>query len=362
VEPMTVCVTGVGGGGHGSQILKALARAETPYRIVAADITPHSTGLAMAHAAHILPPAKEPGYLDALLELCRREGVKALFHGSEPELKVMSARRREIEALGVFLPLNPPEVIELCMDKLRLSRALADMGVKSPWFRKIKSRDDARGLTRFPLVFKPSVGSGGSANVFMVQNPGEAACFAEHLLGMCDEFIAQEYVGTADDEYTVGVLSDMDGELINCIAVRRYITSALSNRAKAPNLSGRDELGPQLVISNGVSQGEIGRFPEVTRPCQEIARRLGSRGPFNIQCRLVQGEVYVFEINPRFSGTTSLRAMVGFNEPDLLIRRHLLGERIEPGFAYQSGVILRRLEEHFFPLDNGPAAGALDAP
>ena len=53
----------------------------------------------------------------------------------------------------------------------------------------------------------------------------------------------------------------------------------------------------------------------------------------------------VFEINPRFSGTTSLRAMAGYNEPDVLIRRHVLNEAIEPHFAYRSGVILRGLSE-----------------
>jgi len=54
----------------------------------------------------------------------------------------------------------------------------------------------------------------------------------------------------------------------------------------------------------------------------------------NVQCRLVDGEVVVFEINPRFSGTTSLRAMVGYNEPDVLFRHHVLGEPIEPHFPY----------------------------
>ena len=55
----------------------------------------------------------------------------------------------------------------------------------------------------------------------------------------------------------------------------------------------------------------------------------------------------MFEVNPRFSGTTSLRAMVGYNEPDILIRKHVLGESIEPGWAYGSGIIMRSLHETF---------------
>ena len=58
--------------------------------------------------------------------------------------------------------------------------------------------------------------------------------------------------------------------------------------------------------------------------------------------------VYVFEINPRFSGTTHLRAMVGYNEPDMIVRRHVLGQQLEVRFPYQSATILRGLEERRF--------------
>ena len=76
----------------------------------------------------------------------------------------------------------------------------------------------------------------------------------------------------------------------------------------------------------------------------------------NIQCRYVDGRVIVFEINPRFSGTTSLRAMVGYNEPDCLFREHVLRERVVRRFPYGSGVILRGLEETLVATRNVPNA------
>jgi len=106
-------------------------------------------------------------------------------------------------------------------------------------------------------------------------------------------------------------------------------------------------LGSHLGISSGISQGEIGRFPSVTNQCKEIAAKLGATSAMNIQCRLVNGKVYVFEINPRFSGTTSLRAICGYNEPEILVRSHFLNEQIHPDFGYKSGVILRSLTESF---------------
>jgi carbamoyl-phosphate synthase large subunit len=354
--PLTVLVTGVGGGGHGEQILKALRLAATSLRIVGGDMSPFAAGLQKVDRAYVLPAASDPAYLDAVLAVCRAEGVRALFHGSEPELKVFSRERDRIRAAGLFLPINPADVIDRCLDKVKTSEFLAAHGFAVPPFRRVRTAADATSFPHLPAVLKPSVGGGGSAHVYLVQEAGELDVVARQLLNVYPEFIIQAYVGTPDDEYTVGVLSDMDGNLVHSIAVRRAILSALSNRVRVTNRTGDPKLGPVLAVSNGVSQGEIGRFPQVTGPCEEIARALGARGPLNIQCRFADGRVQVLEINPRFSGTTSLRAMVGFNEPDVLIRRHVLGEAVEPRFAYREGVIMRGLEETFIRDPHFPKA------
>lgn len=345
MNTINVCVTGVGGGGHGEQIVKALRLADTPYRIVGTDMSRLSAGMALVDEFEILPPASDPGYVAALLDLCGRREIRALFHGSEPELQALSENRDVFARAGIFTPLNPADRIALCMDKVRMFETLRDMGMDVPWFSRVRREDDALATPRYPLVLKPSVGSGGSANTFIAQNEEENRLFSRHLLGIYPEFIAQEYVGTPDDEYTAGVLLDMEGTCINSIAVHRHIRTTLSRRLRLPNTTGRPELGPELVISSGISQGDIGPYPAVTGPCEEIATALGMTAACNIQCRFVDGRVMLMEINPRFSGTTSLRAMVGYNEPDVLIRKYVLGEEITPRFPYSSGVILRRLEE-----------------
>lgn len=359
MKQTTVMVTGVGGGGHGEQILKALRMAETDYRIVAGDMSPHSKGLHEADEAYVLPPASDAAYVPALLKVCESRGVRALFHGSEPELKVMSAAREEIRARGIFLPINPASVIDLCMDKAKTCDFLKASGFHVSDYRRVRGVEDLEGFDTLPAVLKPSVGGGGSANIFLAQTRQELLCFGQHMLSLYPEFIVQEYVGGPDTEYTVGVLVSMDGELINSIAVKRDIMTSLSNRIKVPNRTGRDELGPVLALSSGVSQGLIGRFPEVTGPCERIAEALGCRGAINIQCRFVGGKVYVFEVNPRFSGTTSLRALVGYNEPDVLIRRHLLGETVAPHFPYRSGLVTRGLSEVLMEHRDYPVAKEL---
>lgn len=346
-ESTTILVTGVGGGGLGEQIVKALRLAEGLYRIIGTDTSPISKGLGDVDVPYLLPRADNPAYVDALLDICREEQVKAVFHGSEPELRALSAARGEFASNGLFLPINPDEVIDLCMDKVRTCSFLRRNGFLVPAYLEIASVDDLDAVDFFPAVLKPSTDGGGSANLYLAQTREELQTFGRYLLSLVPRFIVQEYVGTPEQEFTVGVLLDMEGNLLNSIALRRTILASLGNRLKVKNRTGREDLGPVLAISSGISQGEIGRFPEVTVPCERMALALGCRGAVNIQCRLVAGKVYVFEINPRFSGTTSLRALAGYNEPDVLIRRHLFGESILPGFAYRSGWILRGLAESF---------------
>lgn len=352
-EEIRVLVTGVGGGGNGEQLVKALRMAKTAYRIFGADITPLSKGLFLTDERIILPPAGAPEYLDELLRVCRQNRIDALFTGSEPELKRISAVQDEIRANGVFLPMNPASVIETCLDKAKTMTFLSENGFSFPETTAIRSVADLAAVAAFPVVLKPSIGGGGSANTFIAQSADELRLFGEWMLRIYPEFIVQRYVGNPDCEFTVGVLCDMEGELINSIAVKKNILSALSCRMKIKSRFS-DEL---LVISNGITQGAIGRYPEVTRQCEEIALRLGTRSAINIQLRFVDGKAHVFEINPRYSGTSSFRAMVGYNEPDILIRKYLLGETIEPRFPYREGVILRGLDEVFVPKETSETAG-----
>lgn len=352
VKKINVLVTGVGAGGVGYQILSALKSSNTDYNIVTADTSVYSKGLRIGDSYYILPPASASSYIEAVAKICRRHEIQALFYGSEGELKQLSDNRELFAEMGVFLPLNPKGLIDDCLDKNRTAALLRSSGFDVPHWVSVRGEDDLSAIDFFPVVLKPSVGGGGSANLMIAQNKNELISFARYLLQNYAEFIIQEYVGDAESEYTVGILCDMDGNLINSIAMKRMISSGFGNKIKVKNRTGRGELGESLVISSGISQGWIGRYPEVTQQCEKIARKLGCTGAINIQCRYFQGKNYVFEINPRFSGTTSMRALAGYNEPDLLIRKHLLGETIEPHFSYSEGLMLRGLEATFIDISD----------
>ena len=341
----TVLVTAVGGGGVGEQLIKALRMAPLPYRIVGTDMQPRSLGFGDVDIPVLVPRGSGASYVATVLDVCRRFGVRAIYPGSEPELLVLSQARKELADAGVLLFANTPEVIAVGLDKLRTAQFLESGGFHPPRSVRITRDTELDAVDFLPAVLKPNTGSGGSANVFLAQDRNELRTFGKYLLDSAGSCLVQEYVGTFLDEYTVGILTDLDGRFINSIAVHRNIQGAFSSRIRAPNRTGNPKFDEMLVVSNGISQGAIGPYPEISGPCERIAEALGSRGPLNIQCRLEGDVVRVFEINPRFSGTASLRAMVGFNEPDLLYRRHVEGETIPARAGYRTGYISRGLRE-----------------
>jgi carbamoyl-phosphate synthase large subunit len=350
-DAIPVVVTGVGGGGFGEQILKALRIAPTRYEIIGTDVTPLSKGFATVDHRYVVPRATDQRYVEIIRGICNRHRARALFAGSEPEIRSLGQNRSLFEDEGILLPLQPQLVLDTCFDKVQTARFLESQGFVVPRTVRIADISQLDAVDFFPAVIKPSVGAGGSSDVVIAQDHDELLSFGQTLLANGRHLLAQEYVGTPDAEFTVGVLSSMSGEFIQSIALKRFTSSALGSRLKVPNRTGRKDLGAVLVISSGISQGEIGPFPEVTEPCERIGAALGSRGALNVQCRLVDNSVVVFEINPRFSGTTSLRAMVGFNEPDVLVREHVLGAPVTRRFSYASGVILRGLEESLMTAD-----------
>ncbi len=353
-NPIRVLITGVGGGGNGEQMLKALRLAPAVYHIIGTDISPLSTGLYQADEGYTVPRADDRSYIATLLDLCAARNVKALIAGSEPEMLVISRNRSLFAEIGVLVLLNTEDIITLCMDKWKTFAFLQERGFSVPRSFLINDLSIVEEIDTdmFPVVIKPASNGGGSRHAYIAQDRDELRFFCNYIMKDGLDPIVQEYVGTPDSEYTVGVLSTFDGVFVNSIAVKRDLTIGMSVRLKVRNRTQKSDLSSSLIISSGYSQGQIDIFPEVCGVCENIAAALKSRGPLNIQCRYFKGKVYTFEINPRLSGTSSLRAMVGFNEPDILIRHHLMGESAATRFSYRSGNIMRGLSEIYIANDS----------
>ncbi len=342
ISKIRVLVTGSGGAGTlGREIVKSFLMKDDEYEILATNS--NSIELYMNNKVKTLqiPNATSPNYIEKLLEICKNENIQTIAPGSEPETEIISKNSKLFSENNIITLTNRYDLVKLCNDKLELSKFLSSKGIKSP---KTFSYDEISEKTIFdyPLLIKPVSGS-GSRNIFVAQNLEEVLFFTKYLIKQKIEPIIQEYISGINDEFSIGILYCEGGKLNTSIAMRRNLQSGLSTKSVI-----KSEKNESLIISSGISQGYFDNFSEIRRKAENIASVINSDGPINIQCRIKNGELYVFEINPRFSGTTSARALVGCNEPDIITKFRIFGE-IPEKITYKYVYLMKDFQEKYVP-------------
>ena len=338
---LCIMVTGVGGRSVGHQILQALLLLGEKYQVVVTDADSFSFGLYQVPHRYVVPIANDPDFISSIISLIRKMNVKALLPGTEVEVKVLSKYRRDLLANGCVLIANPDNVVKICSNKWLLFQWLQRNGIDNPMTVSADNWEDLISVTGFPVVAKPAENSGGSRNVEILKDKREVIRYLEESEG--SEVLFQEYVGVAEHEYTVGVMISKAGKVIDSIVVQRKLTGLSLGSERIIN-------GSLYTLSSGYSQGFIIKHRLIQNYCENLAMKLGMHGPVNIQCRLIGDRIQVFEVHPRFSGTTSIRAMAGFNEPDILIRNYLFDESFGR-LNYQTGIAaIRAFQNMLVPI------------
>lgn len=295
---MRVLVTGAGAL-LGQGIIRSLRRSALDATIIAADPSPLSAGLYWSDEAELVPMASDPAYLDEIEALLRRTRPDAVLIGFNRELPHFAGARERIEREhGLKVVVSPPEAIAIAEDKWLTARFLRDRGFTPPDSALAGQVDALVSRVGYPLVVKPRTGT-RSYGVSIVQSDDEL----RKALDDGTDVVVQEHVGSPEEEFTAGVLC-IEGEAAASIVMRRDLRDGNTYRAYVDD------------------------FPELHREVRRIGAALGAHGPLNVQFRLKQGRVVPFELNARFSGTTPLRALAGFNEVEMALRALCLGEPI----------------------------------
>jgi carbamoyl-phosphate synthase large subunit len=328
--PPRILVTGTGGTGVGASVLQALLTGPGRWETVAVDAEPFSWGLYAADLHAVVPHASDPGYLAAIQEIVTQLGVEAVIPGTEAETVLLAEHRDEA---GAPVIANAAALMPLMRDKNQAQAKLAELGLpvipSYPW----EQCWEAAAEFGYPLVVKPTLETSGSRGVHLVTSVKELDALDAFIRAQ-PGLVVQPYLGDADSEYTAGVVSGHRGNVIGSIVMRRKLTglSLLSAKGGA-------------AVSTGFSQGFIVSYPALRDFCEDLAKRLGSTGPLNLQIREHHGQFHVFEIHPRFSFSTSIRAAAGFSEPDMALRDVLLGEDVACP-DYRTGVAAIRVFDH----------------
>jgi len=317
-----VLVTGVGGN-IGQGILKALTAARLASWTVGTDCEPASVGLYAVDRGYVVPPAPAAEFADSLCAIVEKEQVELVLVGADAET-IHLARLRETLAArtGAFLLVADVEAVERSHDKWLTAQWFNQQKIAHPVTVLADDRNGVSDLIRRfgRIVVKPRFGFGSRGLVI--------ATSREQIMAAADSLgpngIAQEHVGDDDQEFTGAVLCDR-----NC------------------------KVGASLVMQRELLHGTSYRIHPIedaslTRTLEEWGTRFGAIGPLNFQFRVTPSGPICFEINARFSGTTGVRYLLGYNDVAVAVRHFLFDEPIERP-SISRGVVLRLWDEMLLP-------------
>jgi len=332
-----VLIAGIGGASLGTEILKCLLLTGR-YQIFGCDISEFAYGHYQKGFEKTFLITRQ-NYIESVLEVCSKAKVDFIVPGGEEPMVLLSKSAKVFADKGIYLAINSPEIIKCFSDKKTTFEILSKLGFQLPLTKVVTEISELDEMP-FPSIVKPVTGSGGSSFVFLASDKNEAAIYIKYLLKNGKPPLIQEYIPEDEGEFTVGVLSFPNQEMVCSIGLKRVFNVKLS-------ISSKTKSG---LISSGYSQGLIDDFPEVQMTCEKIAIAIQSSGPLNIQGRLKNGVLIPFEINPRFSASTYLRAMAGINEVDIYLQ-YLANGYFEKPSEIRKGYYFRSLSEIF--VDKG---------
>lgn len=264
--------------------------------VIVTDVNPLSPAVHVADRAYLVPLSTEGDYIDEIAAICEAESIGLVIPTIDDELEVFGAARERLAGIGARVVVSAPETTAICNDKRLTCEWLRARGVAAA---RSYSPDAVPAAEPFPLFIKPRVGRGGVGAV-TVRNRRELEFFRSYI----DDPIVQQYLD--GPEFTLDVLCDFNAQPLAVVPRER------------------------VVIRSGVmDRGRTVRHPALIGLGLACAEILPFVGPVNIQCRIVDGEPTVFEINPRFSGGIPLTIAAGVDVPRLLLEL-ALGRPVVP--------------------------------
>lgn len=273
-----ILITAIGGDvGYG--LIKAIKESKHELYIIGCDVREYNMSRDVVDKFMVCPPfSKEKDWIKFVLNVMISEQIDYLWPVTENEIQIV--RKNKSAFAGVRVIMNSDRVLDVALNKKKTMQFLGNGGVKVPRVYEINEITE----DSYPLILKEEFGC-GSHGVRVVHDKDEL----EEALGILDNPVIEQYVGSSEDEYTLTVFSD--GVVTNSIAFKRTL--------------GYDGMSKFVELEKDETIAGIGR---------KIAGLFELRGSFNIQMRKQDNEYYVFEINPRISSTIGFRSKLGFND------------------------------------------------
>ena len=166
MRQLTILVSAAGAPGTAAVLRALRENGERPVRLVGTDMSERAIGRHLCDAFHVVPPGSEPGFADAMLDVCRRESVDVLLPQSSFDLLGLAEAKSRFEGEGIAVLVSSPAAIRRANDKAETYALLHRLGIRAPNFRRVRGAcaavEAARalGYPERDVSFKPVFSSG----------------------------------------------------------------------------------------------------------------------------------------------------------------------------------------------------------
>lgn len=291
-------------------------------KIIATDCSNIAPAIYDADLAYLVPPITADGYIEKVLEICRKEEITGVFSLIDPELSLLAKERTRFEEIGVTPVVSSYDLCETCLDKYRMYQLLQENGIRTAKCyidRKEFMKAKKAGEISYPVFVKPQKGS-ASININRVTTDAEI----ETLFCIYDDLMIQEYMN--GQEYGADVYIDLISGKCTSIFLKKKIKMRAGETDKSVSV----------------------KDPELFERIRAFVEKCGFRGMIDIDLFLIDGKWYLSEVNPRFGGGFPHAYGCGVNTPAAVIR-NLQGQENPVTIGdYAEGIYMMKYNEVMF--------------
>ena len=287
--------------------------------VIATDMQSIAPAIYEADKYYIVPRITEQGYIDLILDICKKERISGVLSLIDPELSLLAENRNKFEAVGVTIIGSDYACCERALDKMLMYRWLKEHGyccAKSYDNKEDFYRDLDAGIATFPVFVKPIRGSASIAI-----NKVDDRETVDLLFAHSDGLMIQEYL--KGQEIGADVYIDLISHEVVSIFTKKKLLMRAGETDKA--VSFKDKKLFALI--------------------EQFVKESGYLGQIDIDIFDVDGEYYISEVNPRFGGGYPHAYECGVDHMKL-IENNLNGVANEKNIgAYEDGIVMMKYNE-----------------
>lgn len=288
-------------------------------KVIATDASNLGPAIYEADKYYIVPPISDPGYIDVILDICKKEKVSGVISLIDPELSLLAENEERFKAVGTTIIGSSYALCEMSLDKMQMYEWLKSHGYKCAhsWKNKEDFYESVKaGEAAYPVFVKPYR---GSASVDIIK--AEDRDTVELLYAHNDDLMIQEFID--GPEIGADVYIDMiSGEVISIFTKRKIKMRA-------------GETDKSVSFKN----------PDLFTLIEKFVREAGYRGQIDIDIFDVNGEYYISEVNPRFGGGYPHAYEAGCDHIKMILN-NLNGKMNEKNIgAYEEGIYMMKYNE-----------------